>query len=208
MKINQLIYISLILISIISCNGQIKHESIVKQKTNSDLKGDRIIFTKKLSKIYRLSTLPFSIVVPKGYDYQFNNKRLSAIRVYKYDQDSLLNDITIGISVFDKKFSAKQEKRWLVKFKNNSKIKQNPDFRIRVYNDYFILGKKRKIYTYSINNEKGKYPTNIPLNSIGITYPTKEGLSGLAIVVTKWKIDPNEPLSKIEKDIINSIEFE
>lgn len=201
----QLICISLILISTISCLGQVENKTVLKQERD---KGERIFFTKELSEKYGLPQLPFSIVVPEGYSYQFNHKTRSAIRIYKYEGDSLINEIIIAIASFDKKYSVEQEKQWLEEFKNSPQAKQNPDFSIRVYTDYLLLGTKRNFYTYSINNELGKYPVNIPLNSVGITHPSKNGLAGLAITVTKWKIDVDSPLSEIEKEIINSIQFE
>ncbi|MNK31471.1 hypothetical protein D3C87_499070 [compost metagenome] len=201
----QLAYISLILISTISCLGQVENKPILKQEEDKD---ERIFFTKELSEKYGLPPLPFSIVVPKGYSYQFNHKTRSAIRIYKYEEDSLINEIAIGISSFDKKYSEEQEKLWLEEFKNSPQAKQNPDFSIQIYTDYLLLGTKRNFYTYSIDNKLGKYPVNIPLNSVGITHPSKDGWSGLAIVVTKWKIDVDSPLLEIEKEIINSIRFE
>lgn len=208
MKMKQILYISFILINTISCKGQTINDSISRKENKTELKGERIIFTKELSEKYGLSILPFSIVIPQGYNYQFNHKQYSALRVYKYEKDSLVNEITIGISAFDKKYSLEQEKVWLEEFKNSPEIKRNPDFSIRVYNDYLLLGNKRNFYTLMINNENGRYPTNIPINSVGITYPSENGWAGLAIVVTKWKVDLNEPLTEIEKEIINSIKFE
>jgi hypothetical protein len=208
MMMKHILYISIILFSTISCKGQSSNDSIVIPETNTDLKGERIKFTKELSIKYGLTELPFSIIVPKGFEYQFNPKPMSAIRIYKYTGDSLTTEIAIGISAFDKKYSIEQEKVWLEEFKNRPDIINNPDFSIAVYNDYFILNEKRNYYTLMIDNQSEKYPKTTPINSVGLTYPNEEGWYGLAIAVSKWKIDDKIPLTEIEKQIINSITFE
>jgi hypothetical protein len=147
-------------------------------------------------------------MVPNDFKIQYNHKPGCALRIYKMKDNKIETEIAIGTAEFKEKFSLEQEKIWLEEFKNFPQIKNNPDFSVQVISGFQILNSEHNYYVMKLNNDSNKYPSDIPLNSISISHPTAEGMSGLAIVVSKFIINSESPLTEIEVEIINTLKFE
>ena len=194
-----------------SCSPEINSTEINKMdksQNETDTTWSKIFITKEQCRTFGIPEIEFSILVPKDYKIQYNPKPGSALRIYKMKDDKIETEIAIGTSAFKEKFTLEQEKVWLEEFKNYPQIKNNPDFSIEVITGFRILNTEHNYYVMKLNNDSKKYPTDTPLNSVGITHPTANGMSGLAIVVSKYIVNTESPLTEIETEIINTIKFE
>lgn len=183
--------------------------SIIEEKSNPiDSVWQKITISKNQCKTFGIPEVAFSIMLPPDFSFEYHHKTVSAIRIYKKEGEKITTEISIGTSIFKEKYSIEQEKKWLEEFKNFPEIKNNPDFSVQVFSGFQILLSEHNYYVMSLKNENNKYPTNIPLNSVGITHASADGWNGLAVVVSKYTLDSKSPLSEIEKEIINTIKFE
>lgn len=178
-----------------------------KQKDN-DSTWHKIVITKEQCETFGIPEIGFSILVPNDFKIEYNHKPGSAVRIYKMKDDKIETEIAIGTAAFKEKYTLEQEKIWLDEFKNFPQIKNNPDFSVEVISGFQILNKEHNYYVMKLNNDSKKYPLDIPLNSVAISHPTPEGMSGLAIVVSKFVVSSDTPLTEIETEIINTLKFE
>lgn len=122
-----LIYFLFSLIGIsASCSPEINSNEINKMdnfQNDTDSTWSKIVITKEQCRTFGIPEIGFSILIPNDFKVQYNHKPVSALRIYKMNNNKVETEIAIGTAVFKEKFSTEQEKIWLEEFKNFPEIK-------------------------------------------------------------------------------------
>ncbi len=193
------------IIAILSCLFLVH---ISSQTTLSDSSWRTVVVTTEQCRTFGIAEIAFNISFPKEFGYEFHHKPTSAIRIFKTQEGKIESEIAITTMKLADPFTAENEKKWLEEFKRFPEIQDFPDLSVDLFDGFDILSGPHSYYVMRINNESGKYPKDIPLNSVGIPHPAPDGYHLMIIVLSKYDFDARSPLTDEEKGIINSLRIE
>ncbi|MDA9774292.1 hypothetical protein N9B82_04985 [Saprospiraceae bacterium] len=180
-----------------------------KLKNDYKLDSTKIVtyITKEDCRNYGVPEMEFTITTPSQYKKTLNSKEKGILRFVKTLSDSQFEELQIATHKFDAKFSAEQEILQLEEFKNMPEIKNNPDLTITVFSNIKVGSRNLTVYLQKVQNSSGKYPTDLPLNTLGITVPSSDGWSALILAFNKFSIDESNLFSEDELSILRSIKI-
>jgi hypothetical protein len=177
-------------------------------KIQPDSTWQKVTISKDQCRSFDIPQLEFSVMIPGDFKVEFHHKEGSAVRLFKMNGDKVETEIVIGTAAFKEKYTIETELIWLDEFKKFPEIKNNTNFSIEVVSGFNILNTLHNYYIMSMKNDLNKFPVEIPMNTISIVHATPDCWFGLAIVVSKYSINKDVPLTNIETQIINTLSFE
>ncbi len=157
---------------------------------------------------YEIPSIPFSLRVPAGYNYELNPNDGVALRLTPKASCPQLNEITLTTVTFQGKYSKENEKRWVEDFLKIPEISTNKDLNIKALPPITILGEERIQYLYSLKNEAANNEIRPEVEILGLIIPSGSGWNGLLIYFSNSNGNPLKTISSLDLSILNSIKYQ